>query len=145
MKNRTVIPLAIALSLASSASTRSLAGCYELQLFPWRPAIALGEDSIFVSPPPRVELTTTPDHTWNERGFKVIPTGGVSDSIFKHPYWTSDSDQVHIVWTTGFSGFGMDLRERGNKLEGTAYTHWDFTRPRQTSDVVATKASCANK
>jgi hypothetical protein len=101
---------------------------------------------MFISPPARVELTMTPDHTWDKRGLKVTPASGLKPSIHKHPYWTTDdAHHIHIVWTTGFSGLTMDLEERGSNLVGTAHTFWDFDRQRQTSEVVATRISCHGK
>jgi hypothetical protein len=146
-QTRTAIPLAVGISLSMSVRcvAGDFAGCYELQLTQWSPAISLGGDMIFISPPSRVALTTTPDHTWDAHGFGVTPAGGVNPSVHKDSYWTSDAHHVHIVWTTGFSGLTMDLEERGSDLIGTAHTFWDFPRPQQTSHVVATRISCESK
>jgi hypothetical protein len=144
---RTSIPLAAGLSLSLSCScvAGDFAGCYELQLSQWSPAITLGGDEIFISPPSRVALTTTPEHTWDEHGFKVTPAGGAKPSVHKFSYWTSDAHHVHIVWTTGFSGLKMDLEERGPDLVGTVHSFWDFSRPRQTSHVVAKRIPCESQ
>jgi hypothetical protein len=147
MKSPGVVSLAIGISLVASTRCNAgdVAGCYELTLSQWRPAISLGDDAMFISPPGRIELTTTPDHTWDEHGLKLTPARGVSPSIHKSSYWTDNGRRVHIVWTTGFSGLTMDLQERGSNLEGTAHTFWDFPRPRQTSRVVAMKIACEPK
>jgi hypothetical protein len=139
--------LAIGISLLMSVKcvAGDFAGCYELRLTQWSPALSLGDDLIFVAPPSRVALTTTPDHTWDEHAFRVNPEGGATPSIHKSSYWTSDTHRVHIVWTTGFSGLTMDLEQRGLDLIGTAHTFWDFDRPRQTSHVVATRVPCESK
>jgi len=147
VKSRVVVSLALGISLAASTlcNARDVAGCYELTLSQWEPAISLGEDAVFISPPARIELTKTPDHTWDEHGLKVTPASGVSPSIHKSAYWTDNGHRIHIVWTTGFSGLTMDLQVRGSNLEGKAQTFWDFPRPRQTSHVVATKIACESK
>ena len=132
-----VLPLTSASCLASE-----VAGCYQLRLSPWTPTLSLGEDEIFILPPSKIALTTTPDHTWDPNGFKVTPSGGVTQSIHKASYWTRNGHNVRIVWTTGFSGLKMDLKERGTDLVGAARTFWDFARQRQTSQVVATRISC---
>jgi hypothetical protein len=144
---RTATRLAIGISLLMSVKcvAGDFAGCYELRLTQWSPALSLGDDRIFVTPPSRVALTTTPDHTWVEHAFRVTPEGGATPSIHKSSYWTSDTHRVHIVWTTGFSGLTMDLEQRGLDLIGTAHTFWDFDRPRQTSHVVATRVPCESK
>ena len=130
------------LALSGACSAKDIAGCYELKLSPWSPAVSLGEDQAFVAPPSRVALTTRPDHTWDAHGFQVTPAAGVTPSVHKFSYWTSDGKHVHIVWTNGHSGLTMDLQPRGADLVGTARTFWDFARPQQTSDVVATKIPC---
>ena len=147
MENRVVVSLALGLSVAASTLCKAgdLAGCYELTLSQWEPAISLGEDAMFISPPARIELTKTPDHSWDEHGLKVTPARGVSPSIHNSSYWRDDGHRLHIVWTTGFSGLTMDLQVRGSSLEGEAHTFWDFPRPRQTSHVIAMKIACESK
>jgi hypothetical protein len=72
---RTATRLAIGISLLMSVKcvAGDFAGCYELRLTQWSPALSLGDDLIFVTPPSRVALTTTPDHTWDEHAFRVNP------------------------------------------------------------------------
>jgi hypothetical protein len=123
-----------------------LPGCYELKLSKWIPAIPLGADEKFVTPPKRIALTETIDSSWGDQhAFKVLPTGGASPSVHRHAYWTSDAHQVHVVFSTGYSGLTMDLEPQGSNLVGTAYTAWDFPRTGQTSHVVATRISCEPK
>lgn len=119
-----------------------LSGCYELKLSPWAPALSLGADEKFISPPSRIVLTTTPEHTWDPRGFRVIAAKGVALTVHTFSYWVSRANDVHIAWTTGHAGLTMDLKRSGLKLEGAAHTFWDFSRPEQTSHAVATKVSC---
>ena len=120
------------------------AGCYELQLSEWSPAISLGRDEKYVTPPKRIALTTTIANSWgNQHGFKVIPTNGAAPSIHPMAYWTSDAHQVHIVWRTGFAGLTMDLAPQGSNLVGTAYMYFDSgDRRGETSHVVAKKIPC---
>jgi hypothetical protein len=139
-------PLRLGALLIALVTFRCLAGdfagCYELQLSQWTPALSLGADVKFITPPLRVELTTTPDRLWDEHGLKVTAAEGPKPPVHNRPYWTSDAKHVHIVWTTGYSGLTMDLESRGADLVGTAHTFWDFSRPQQTSQVVATRVSC---
>jgi hypothetical protein len=140
---RTIL-VSLGMSWLSSANclAEDLFGCYELKLSKWVPILALGDDETFISPPSRVVLTTTPDHTWDSRGFRVIAANGFAQSVHTFSYWVSNADHVRIRWTTGHSGLTMDLKRNGSNLVGTAHTFWDFARPQQTSHVVATKISC---
>ena len=145
---RSSIPVIIGLAFLTPVSCLAdgFAGCYELHLSEWSPAISLGADEIFVTPPKRVALTKTTAGSWGEqRAFKVVPTGGAAASAHRYAYWTSDAHQVHIVFSTGFSGITMDLEPQGSNLVGTAYTAWDFPREGQTSHVVATRIPCESK
>ena len=139
------LAISISLTISVTCAAGDLAGCYELKLSHWSPAISLGADEAFISPPSRVELTTTPEHTWDAHGFKVTAAAGASPSVHTFSYWTSDGHHVHIKWTNGHSGLTMDLDVRGSDLVGTAQTFWDFSRPEQTSHVVATRISCESK
>lgn len=140
---------ALAVGMLLSNSVRGVAGdfagCYELKLSPWTPAIALGADDAFASPPARIALTTTPEHTWDAHGLRVTSAAGADPSVHTFSYWTGDARQLHIVWTNGHSGLTMDLKAHGSGLVGTAQTFWDFPRPQQTSHVVATRISCEAK
>jgi hypothetical protein len=145
---RPSIPLIVGLAFLMPVRCLAdgFAGCYELQLTKWIPAISLGADEKFVTPPKRIALTETIDSSWGDQhAFKILPTGGATPSVHTRAYWTSDAHQVHIVFSTGFSGLTMDLELQGSNLVGTAYTGWDFPRTGQTSHVVATRISCESK
>jgi hypothetical protein len=133
----------LALAAPISCLADDVAGCYELRLSKWSPVISLGEDEKFITPPKRIALTTTIDNTWgDEHTFRVTPTNGAAPSVHRAAYWRSDARGVHITWTNGFSGLTMDLEVRGSDLVGIAHTVWDFSRPGQTSQVVAIRISC---
>src|SRR5207245_1004921 len=97
---------------SANCLAEDLFGCYELKLSKWVPILSLGDDETFISPPSRVVLTTTPDHTWDPRGFRVIAANGVAPSVHTFSYWVSYADHVRIKWTTGHSGLTMDLKRR---------------------------------
>lgn len=139
-----LLSIALTLLCAAKSLAEDFTGCYELKISPWVPALSLGGDEKFISPPVRVVLTTTPEHTWDPRGYKVLAANGIAPSVHTFSYWVrgADADRIRIKWTTGHAGLTMDLRRRGSNLEGTARTFWDFQRPEQTSHVVATKISC---
>ena len=137
-----LIYLGMSLPMSGKCLANDFSGCYQLSLSPWDPVLSIGADQEFISPPSRVVLTTTPEHTWDPRGFRVVAAKGVVPSVHTFSYWVSHADHVYIKWTTGHAGLTMDLKKSGSKLEGTAHTFWDFPRPEQTSHVVATQISC---
>jgi hypothetical protein len=139
-----LLSVALTLLCAGKSLADDFTGCYELKMSPWVPALSLGGDGKFISPPARVVLTTTPEHTWDPRGYKVLAANGVASTVHTFSYWVRETepDRIRIKWTTGHAGLTMDLRRRGSTLEGTAQSFWDFQRQEQTSHVVATKISC---
>lgn len=125
----------------------AIQGCYELALSSWRPNLDLGEDTVFITPPHRIQLFAEKERQASELGLEwyvVKAAPGVKPSIHSHSYWIPKSSQsIKIVWTTtGLSGLAMYLKIDGSDLRGTAKTFWHFTRERQTADVVARKADC---
>jgi hypothetical protein len=122
----------------------SVEGCYELTVSAWQPALKLGEDSEFVTPPHRIQLfAERRSQGFESEGYIVKPAPGVAPSIHRGSYWSpKDSRSIEIVWTTGFSGLVMALKIEGTDLQGQAQTFWDFPRPRQKADVVAHKVEC---
>jgi hypothetical protein len=139
-------------TLCGSAAAQELApppagvaGCYELRLAAWTPAMRLGADTVFVRPPLRVELDTVRgSESIGRNGYVVRPAPATPPSIHRFSYWVpEDSGRIRLVWTTGFSGLSMRLQAEGDTSRGVAETFWDFGRPRQTANVVATRVACA--
>jgi len=122
----------------------SIQGCYELTLSAWRPNLSLGEDAVFVTPPPRIQLfAERGTQGWESKGYVVKPAPGVEPSIHRGSFWSPKSSQsIEIVWTTGFSGLVMILKITGADLRGEARSFWDFPRRRQKADVIARKVEC---
>jgi hypothetical protein len=59
-------------------------GCYDLEFGVWSPSVSLGEDSLYLAPPPRIELTDSavgrspqPEPT----NFAVLPAPGALPSV----------------------------------------------------------------
>jgi hypothetical protein len=122
----------------------TIQGCYELTLSDWLPDLKLGEDTVFITPPRRVQLfAKRGTKGWEAEGYIVEPAPGVSASVHRGSYWLPKGPQsVEIVWTTGFSGLRMGLTLEANEWRGKATTFWDFDRREQTADVVARKVDC---
>jgi hypothetical protein len=113
----------------SALPTTSFAGCYELKLGRWWPW-AFGGDTIFVTPPSRIQLLS-------ERGTKgfeqdgfliraIPPSKGAPPCRGSPSYWqVKSSDQINLVWTDGFTGVTLALEKHGNELRGWAHPHFD--------------------
>jgi hypothetical protein len=104
----------------------------------------LQEDAVFITPPPRIQFfAERGTEGWESERYIVKPAPGVRPSIHRGSYWLpKSSNSLEIVWTTGFSGLVMDLKIEGNDPRGEAKSFWDFTRKRQTADVIARKVEC---
>jgi hypothetical protein len=126
----------------------AIQGCYDLTLSPWFPDLRLGEDEEFITPPARIQLFATKGiEGWESHGYIVRPAPGIKPSIHRGAYWLpKGSKAIEIVWTTGFSGLVMALKTSDAEvLRGKAQTFWDFSRKKQTADVVARRVDCEKK
>jgi hypothetical protein len=101
------------------------AGCYQLSLGRWWPW-GFGEDNQFVTPPERIELLTKQGTDGWERGhllLRALPnTSGRKGSSF---WEVQDDHRIDLVWTDGFTGVTIDLRNEGNEFRGKAHPHFD--------------------
>ena len=129
-----------------------LAGCYALTFTAWTPALALGADSVFVTVPRRIVLDTAPAPPGSGAApgsFRITPVRGSVASPHRATTWRAiprpsptAADSAILVWSTGLSGVEARLGRRGAELRGVASTFWDFDRPRQRSQVRATRVRC---
>lgn len=123
----------------------AIQGCYELTLSPWFPDLKLGEDEEFITPPRRIQLFATKGTEGREaEGYLVRPAPGIQPSIHRETYWLPKGPKtLEIVWTTGLSGLMMQLKTSDAEiLRGKAATFWDFSRKKQTAEVVAQRVDC---
>ena len=135
-----------ALGDAVEAQQTQLLGCYDLAFGVWTPNVSLGEDSLYVAPPSRIELTDSPSVRYGKTDstrFVILPAPGALPSIHEFAYWSPNlPDSIRMVWTNGFSGVGLQLLATATGLEGTASSSWDFPREAQTARVTARRVSC---
>jgi len=141
--------LMLALSLSSclraqDSLVQAVAGCWAVSMAPWRPKMAIDADSIYSTPPARIELQTSRGtRMFEDRGWLVRPAPGVAPSIHGFAYFQPlGGDSIRIAWSTGFSGLTMRLVARQDTLRGTAQTFWDFGRRPQTADVLLVRVPC---
>src|SRR5215470_3609116 len=120
----------------------SVQGCYELSLAKWSPD--LGEDSVFATPPKRINLLGEKGSNYFEsKGYLLRPAPGEQPSIHRSAYWRLEgTDKLILVWTTGFSGVEVDLHRQGDTLVGVAEPFWDFPRRGRKSKAVAQRIPC---
>lgn len=124
----------------------SFAGCYELKMGRWWPW-SFGGDTIFVTPPSRIELLSERGTKGFERdGFliRAIPQPkGAAPANGGPSYWQVKSDnQIDLMWNDGFSGVTLALRKVGNDLSGWAHPHFDFPTIPRIARVTARRISC---
>lgn len=142
------IPQAVAVLVAWPvllAAQDSLVGCYDVELGPWMSETPSESDSLFVTPPPRIQLHSTAGKGLGDRpqDLALTPAPGALPSVHRYSSWEwIGPDSIELSWTTGFSGLRMRLAVGGPALRGTAETFWDFTRDRQRAQVVATRVAC---
>ena len=131
---------------SKSVKPEAIQGCYELGALSWKPALKLGEDEVFITPPQRIQLLAEPGSVGFEKnGYLVRPAPGFPKSIHRASYWESTGPRtIEVVFTTGFSGLLMKLKVEGETLRGEAKTHWDFPRRKQTAQVNARKTECGS-
>jgi hypothetical protein len=122
----------------------NIKGCYELTLSDWLQDLKLGEDTVFITPPHRIQLfAERGTKGWEAEGYIVKAAPGARASVHRGSFWLPKGPKsIEIVWTTGFSGLGMGLTLEEDELHGKAKTFWDFPRREQTADVVARKVDC---
>lgn len=127
-------------------------GCYSVELGTWEPAIALGMDSVFVTPPSRMRLDTAavqipmaPQDVPAAR--RILPIGPWPGAEYLIGTWSpiTSSEGVSLAWTNGFSGFYVNAERRDDGFEGVARTYWDFGRESQTATLVAHRISCSQE
>jgi hypothetical protein len=127
--------------------TSSFTGCYELVLGRWWPW-SFGEDTVFATPPTRIELLPEPGTKGFEKNGLVIRTiPPQTSAALGRPvssFWEMKSrTRVDLVWTNGLSGVTLKLRKHGMELRGWAHPHFDFpTPPPRIQHVTAKRIGC---
>ena len=116
--------LLAALPDALAGQVAQLLGCYDLDVGAWSPSVSLAEDSFYVAPPSRFELTDSavgrsrqPDPTV----FAVLPAPGALPSVHEYAYWSASTvDSLQMVWSNGFSGIRLQLHATEAGFQGRA-------------------------
>lgn len=140
-----IVVLALGAAGTGFAQSVDVAGCYDLEIGAWSPTIDLGVDTLYVAPPPRIQMGTEPGFGLGGRaqGMLLEPAPGALPSVHRYSWWEEiGEDSVHLIWTTGYSGLRMRLGVQGRVLRGAASTFWDFGRATQTAPATATAVRC---
>jgi len=122
-----------------------LVGCYDLTLGEWSPPLRSGNASR--QTPPRsvrflAELGDDDDGPFEQGRALVRPV--VPEGHTPSAYWLrTGEDAVHVVWTGGFSGVRLGLRETEDGLRGTAEAFTDVAGvERPTAEVRLRPVDC---
>jgi hypothetical protein len=138
--------LLAALGVAAGRLTAQAAGpghCYEVQLGPWAPQLALGADTAFSVPPRRFHVDARPDSTLGRTAYPVRALPGAGGPVHSRGQWSVvRPDSVRVVFTTGFSGVVLQLSQDGTTWVGVASTFWDFPRQEQNAPVTLVPTGC---
>jgi hypothetical protein len=119
--------------------------CYELHIGTWKPKVDLKADSIYLSPPRRIQFDTL----WSlgATGFRQIrPAPGTSERRGISGGWTpADSGRTRLTWTNGLMGITMIVRPsaRADSIAGVARSFWDNGHPVQEAAVYLQPFKCA--
>ena len=136
------IILALA-SFSGQTVEQRVKGCWVVQLGEWQPKTVFDKDSIYVTPPAKIELQDRYYYGVAGNRWNVLPANGAMPSVHHIVFFQSiGTDSIAIVWSTGYSGLSMRLAISQDTLRGTATTFWDFDRPQQTANVLLTRIEC---
>jgi len=152
MQFKLVAPAVVVLSVLAAASSQAPtrtpapgARCYSLTLGRWTPTVEMGEDTIFMVPPRRFRVDSTPDPDLRARAGSRAYLVRALDAppIHTHGSWQwVRPDSVELLFSDGYSGLALTLYVRGDSLVGTAETFWDFPRTRQSARAMVREISC---
>ena len=140
-----LIAAVLAAGLIAPSRQQPVAGkCYEMTRGPWRPAMDVGEDSVFSAVPRRVRFTTARSSRWwrDSAAFAVEPLSGRTVHGPGAWRWRREGRELSVLWSTGYSGVTAELSIDGDTLRGTARTFWDFGRDPQEALLTAAPISC---
>jgi hypothetical protein len=126
------------------------AGCYQLSLSSWQPALRPAGSKAF-NPPDRIRLSTTRHSLWcasNETCYAVFPmeASATGSSIYNNGAWaTEGKDGIVIRWSSGFQGIILHLRDKEGRLSGTAAIFSDVAGVKYpTCNALAVPIACEN-
>jgi len=118
-------------------------GCWSVQLGEWKPEMPYGADTIFVTPPAKIELQDKYYYGQVGTRWSVLPSNEAKPSIHSVAFFQPiGTDSIAIIWSTGFSGLSLHLAIGQDTLKGIAITFWDFDRPQQTADAILVRMKC---
>lgn len=118
--------------------------CLELAVGEWSGGAGRGSDSLYLRPPPRVELLPRPA---GEPGpaLLVREVEGSVPGVHDYAEWrlSAERDTLFLGWSTGFSGFGGRLRRAGEAYRGTVTSFTDVVGvPPDTAELTAVPVDC---
>jgi hypothetical protein len=117
------------------------AGCYVLHAVARHPTMNRAEDVL----PTRFQLTGDPFPSHTDSAGKIFVARNLDSKIpwdLSLSSWTvTDDGYLHIIWSTGYVGYGMQLSRSKGSFRGTAH-YWTDTDPLPL-DLFTTRNSTA--
>ena len=121
----------------------TVVGCFRVDLGAWRPAMDLRGDSVYTSPPVRIEIRQERGSRSSRGEHIVRPAPGEAASVHRFSWARkSTADSITLVWSNGFSGINLTLAVREDTLSGFGRTFWDFPRSAQVTEARLVKVRC---
>lgn len=134
--------------MATSLHASRLVGkCFSVSWGAYSPAMDLGADSVYQSPPKQIAFLVEPsDFPAFTEYLATIALANGAAPTFGAGLWSWDTalDSLDAAWTTGFSGVSMTAGWDGGALRGTLTTFWDYPRQRQQAEVRLTPVECTS-
>ena len=139
---RIAVPVLLTAACGSGpATTRRIAGCYDLAVGPYAPSV--GADSVYFAPPRHVELTAEPAADSLYRiALPALVHGGAPGS------WRARGDSIAMIWTDGTTGVAIAGIVRHDSILGIARPVSDVVVPdamRATAPVTGWRVACAKR
>lgn len=125
------------------AQAVDFAGCYQLQLGPWRPSDVPFIRSRAYQVPERIQLDTARFVVnGTEYGFSLRAMDGEDSGVYALSYWQDHEDALHLVWSTGHEAVVVWLHVDQGSIQGHARAWIDHTAPDVRRTVRAISIPC---
>lgn len=148
--DRRIATAALALALllcggpaaSQTVSADRILGCYDLEMGPWNATESARSDSLWWTPPPRVEFTSREPRM--ARGYALQPAPNSLPTPHPRTAWTlTDSGFVRVHWGNGLTGMSGELEVSGDSLHGRLHRYYDvIPSPDYDASLTAVRVDC---
>ena len=121
----------------------AILGCYQLNLGTYAPPLSIGADTVFITPPKRLKLTTTQGPKSLADWYLALGDRPPTDIFSPFLVWRPlPPDSLDLELTNLLSGVSMRMKRDVKNFTGTAETFWDFSRTVQSAPVSLVRIPC---